>query len=270
MKCPFCNVDIAQLALHIKEVHPKKFKELEKYHPKIYKKLTKELNLEQLIQTNDPHLFKIKIKGSVEYYKYKCIKCGNCCRNNYDIEIKREDILLWKEKGRPDILKTIQIGPSSITDAQLGLYNVDDALLDDKDQRLERSIDRHQKTQKIIEEDPTFLKELADFILDAHDYLGEDENSPALPHTFIPNVGYRAIFSPKNFEVVEEGWKRNLRYMCIMDLRNQCENLKNNMCAIHEIKPFDCRAYPNKKEMESEERRFQKFLKVCKGIKIVK
>jgi len=45
MKCPFCDQEIEQLAVHIKEIHPKKFTFLRKHRPKLYQKLKREIEI---------------------------------------------------------------------------------------------------------------------------------------------------------------------------------------------------------------------------------
>ncbi|MGQ4874656.1 MAG: YkgJ family cysteine cluster protein [Promethearchaeia archaeon] len=141
------------------------------------------------------------------------------------------------------------------------------------------------------------LTELRHFILNNHIYLGEpkfdkngniiqdslitelkqhlpqfyDEKSGILkgkiPHWLLGSpYSSRSIFSPKNFNVIKEGWNFGLQYYLIYELKGHCEFLVNNLCSIHEYKPKACKLFPyNRKKLEQGEYEF--IISVCKGLK---
>jgi len=266
MKCPYCNYQNSNLFSHIKEQHPKKLLYLEKNRPDLYTKLKKKFELVKSLQENRPNIFTLRVGNKKEHYEYRCIQCGTCCRNKYDIVIDKETLMNWIQAKRKDLLENVQIDPVSFAQGQLGLYDIED-----KDQvDVAEAVRRREIIEKKIQEDPNFLDELSNFITENHDYIGEGESDFNVPNWFIPNVGYRAIFSPKSFKTVIEGWKRHLRYMTVMDLKGECEFLEKNLCSIHSLKPACCDEYPVKEELEKDSRAFEKFIKVCKGLKRIR
>jgi hypothetical protein len=55
---------------------------------------------------------------------FKCKKCGNCCLNLYDVFstcATDEDVQLWEEKGREDILAWVD--PISLGNGQF-IYDI--------------------------------------------------------------------------------------------------------------------------------------------------
>ena len=49
-----------------------------------------------------------------------------------------------------------------------------------------------------------------------------------------------------------------------------CHFLKENMCTVHEARPFQCRSFPFWKMMVSSLRNFQDYTKKCKGLQLLK
>ncbi len=120
-KCPFCNQEVDILLEHIKKKHLKKLKFLQKQKPETYKKLQKESEIYQMINSKDRNLFVLKTGSKRRYYKFHCIKCGKCC-HEYDIKIQMEDIDKWEHLGREEFLKYIQINPRNIAMGDLELF----------------------------------------------------------------------------------------------------------------------------------------------------
>ena len=120
MNCPFCDKQFRHLAMHIKEEHPKRYMYLQKNKPELYKRLQKELEIYNMIQSKDPLLFTLKINNETQYFKYNCVRCGECC-HIWDIEIPREDVERWSKENRTELLEYIQIYPKSISVMNLGL-----------------------------------------------------------------------------------------------------------------------------------------------------
>lgn len=104
MKCPFCNQEVKQLAVHIKDAHPKKFSFLRKHRPELYQKLKREIEVGQMLISKVKNLFTLKIGRKTQFYRYKCVKCGNCC-HEYDVSIQKEDIIKWENMGKTEFLK---------------------------------------------------------------------------------------------------------------------------------------------------------------------
>jgi len=328
MKCPFCKKEIKHLAVHVKEEHPKKFSFLKKHNPKLYWKLQKQLKIYQMVKSKDKNLFILKIGSEVQYYRYKCVKCGNCC-HEYDIGIQEEDVLKWQKLGKGEFLKNIQIDPTSIAMGNLKLFqglgedDIQDVDLQDYYKAIEKNEKLSEETQKKIKRIHAILNEvssyffgekrksisedlkeklnaLRNFILHNHEYCGEplvdrwgnpiedpvmEELTEELPQFFhkefgkykgkLPHwllgseYGYRAILSPKNFQVIKEGWKRGVRYQLISELQGGCGflNRNTNLCSIHEIKPKACREFPYQRKGKLKEDKDEIFLKTCKGLK---
>jgi Fe-S-cluster containining protein len=330
--------------MHIKEEHPKKFKYLRNNKPELYKRLQKEFEVYEMIQSKDPNLFTLDVNNEKQYFRYHCVRCGKCC-HIWEIEIIEEDLENWSQEKRIELLEYIQIYPKSISVMNLGLIQnlaeieVSEISLDqisfvssifnreriDANALLEEIISREKeeindetrnKIKKILDIQNQIIgyyltgevKELddliisnidrlRDFVLKNHNYLGEPKvdkwgrviKDPTLeelkikipeyfdeekglfkgkiPHWMLGiNYGPRAILSPKNFEVIKEGWQHNLTYYLIYELYGGCGFLKNNLCSIHEYKPLACKEFPfNRRRLSQEADSI--FLQTCKGLK---
>jgi len=325
MKCPYCNSEFKLLFDHIKRDHPKKLNYLKNHKPKIYKKLQKDLEINQMIKAKDKNLFILKTDEKTQYYKYSCVNCGSCCQE-YDITIKEEDVDKWEGLGKDGFLKYIQIDPQSIATGNIELFQ---KLGDERIQSINVNeyYERIKKGEDITEEDKSLMEEIHEFhekyvplllenkeksipedlkqkivelekfISENHNYLGEpkvdrwgkpieeipfmDMNYPGYsemfpnaiqrPHWLLPNIGHRALLSPKVFQTIREGWMRGLRYQLISELNGGCDflNKKDNICSIHEIKPKDCKEFPyhSKGKITKTDKI---FLETCKGLKLIK
>ncbi|MFX1278920.1 MAG: YkgJ family cysteine cluster protein [Promethearchaeota archaeon] len=49
-----------------------------------------------------------------------------------------------------------------------------------------------------------------------------------------------------------------------------CHFLKDNICSVHEYRPFQCRSFPFWKMMVSNRKNFEDYTKKCKGLQILK
>ena len=92
---------------------------------------------------------------------YKCVKCGNCCHAGLEISIREIDLKKWIDKGENDFIDKIQIDPKSISPDGLAGYHIEEknALL----ALLKQFNDNEYQIKK---------KELKQFILENHDFLG--------------------------------------------------------------------------------------------------
>lgn len=198
MKCPFCKKEIKHLAVHVKKEHPKKFSFLKKHNPKLYWNLQKQLEVYQMVKSKEKNLFILKIGSEVQYYMYKCVKCGNCC-HEYDIGIQEEDVLKWQKLGKSEFLKNIQIDPTSFAMGSMEFFqklgNIDVDLqfffkyLKNKVKTSEEIAEKINEIHKIQNDVSNYffgegesslsedikekLNEIENFILENHDYLGE-------------------------------------------------------------------------------------------------
>ncbi|MFX1273398.1 MAG: YkgJ family cysteine cluster protein [Promethearchaeota archaeon] len=193
------------------------------------------------------------MKENSSEFTFKCKKCGSCCRAGLEVSIRKEDVLKWLDLGKLEILKNIQIDAKSISSEGLAGYHIEEknALLD-----LLQKYDKNLYESK--------KRELADFIIKNHEYLGEGI-LPLPIYTFIPELGRMPILVPKYFNTILEGIDRGLEYIIRFENNGTCPFLKENICAIHEIKPLDCKNFPYNDKGKLKLDNY--FLKICKGIK---
>lgn len=189
-------------------------------------------------------------------YEYKCIKCGECCRAGLEISIRKDDVLTWIQAEKKDFASHIQIDPKSISSEGLGGYHIEEenALL----QLLKNYGEEEYEEKK---------KELEEFILTNHDYLGKGI-VPLPIYAFIKDLGRMPILVPKSFQAVFEGMKRGIAYILMYQSNQWCPFQKDNLCSIQDIKPQDCKRFPYDKEgkLKTEDH----ILKLCKGISVLR
>lgn len=224
----------------------------------------------------EPNIFTLGKDGDLERFRYECIKCGNCCRNTFDIHLSDEDLLNWRRAGKKEFLQHIQIDPSSISPGYNDVYS---RLVQKYGKKAYKIINMEENTFNLLKNIKLFdqnkhderINMLKKFILKTHDFQGEGMKDIDFPHDFLPGYGYRAIFSPKSFKIVFKGERLGLKYILIMERRDECEFLSNNLCSIHNYKPLTCKGYPFvlKKitDLKDFERRMEKALSICKGFK---
>ena len=188
-------------------------------------------------------------------YKYKCNKCGNCCRAGLEISIRKEDGLRWIQAEKHDYFQHVQIDPKSISSEGLGGYHIEEenALLE-----LLKVYNENEYEEK--------QKELEAFILNNHIYQGKD-NIPLPIYTFIPDLGRMPILIPRNLQVALEGMKWGIAYILKYEPNRFCPFQKDDLCSIHDIKPNDCKRFPYDKEGKLKTDSF--FLKICNGISVL-
>ena len=189
--------------------------------------------------------------GNQANIRYKCVKCGNCCRAGFEVVIEKEDIERWLKEGKTDFYQYIQIDPKCISSTGLGGYHIEEI------NTLEILRTRYQN-----EDYNKKLEELKVFIIDNHDYLGK---GPPLPiYTFLSDLGRTPILIPKSFKILIEGLEWGLIYSIKFETGGDCPFLKENLCSIHESKPNACRNFPYNKNGQLKIDDF--FVKICKGI----
>ena len=188
-------------------------------------------------------------------YEYECIKCGECCRAGLEISIRKEDILTWIQAKKEDFVSHIQIDPKSISSEGLGGYHIEEqnALLE----LLKKHGEEKYEEKK---------KELREFILDNHDFLGKGI-LPLPIYTFIEKLGRMPILVPRSFQVVLEGMKKSIAYILKYHLNRFCPFQEDNMCSIHDIKPYDCKRFPY--DEQGNLKTDAHIIKLCKGISVL-
>nr|MDO8114844.1 YkgJ family cysteine cluster protein [Candidatus Sigynarchaeota archaeon] len=214
---------------------------------------------------SDERVFCLQHGGKKQYYRYKCTLCGECCRHDYVIDIRMDDVARWKQQDREDIVRGFQIDMKSLAPAAvipLGWYKV-------------HPIDQGTTTEKGSQKSPEMafldehregVNELVRFIVDNHVRVSNGLKNEYLPHWFLPDTCYIAIFQPKSIVIMKQGILKGIRYILINNLRGQCEFLQANLCSIHDTKPIVCQEYPNKDHLENDVRAATKFIEVCKGV----
>ena len=207
--------------------------------------------------------FDLKAGDEIARYRWKCIRCASCCRHVYVISIRPDDVSRWKQEGRDDIAAGLQIDMKCLAPAAvipLGWYASHVGLA---------AGDRGDPAaceKAFIDENRPGFDSLIGFIIKNHDRLENKRCNVNFVHWFLPDAGYKDIFRPKDLDVIEEGIRRGLQYIAIMDLRGECYFLRENACIIHETKPGDCRGYPVKEQVEKIEQARSKFIETCKGL----
>ncbi|MEX2684009.1 MAG: YkgJ family cysteine cluster protein [Candidatus Sigynarchaeota archaeon] len=204
----------------------------------------------------------IQDSSSGTRYAHDCIRCGDCCRNAYEIVVRTSDVDRWIQLGREDIARGLQVDLKSVSPAALiplSWYSTHDVSTDADPIGPERAfIAAHQ-----VEFDA-----LASFLKNDHENAGTGHISPDtfIPFWILPDVDFRAVLRPKTLEIARKGLRHGIRYVAIMAFKHSCAFLEGNACSIHELKPADCAEYPVKEQLERDPRAMAKFLAVCKGV----
>lgn len=198
---------------------------------------------------------------------YHCQKCGNCCRQPWEIIIQKEDALKWETAGKQEFLQHIQINPISISPVGLGDPGFGASM-----------IELPQMEQKTEFNDKNFesrLKIIKNFVLENHNYLGEGTfQFPVHGYfafffptdAYFKGMGERPIFSPKSFKTVLDGIELGLQYILIFNPEGQCHFLEGNLCSIHDLKPVACQMFPL--DANGDLRVEEKILNLCRGFEI--
>ncbi len=206
---------------------------------------------------------------------FKCLMCGNCCRQYWDVIITKQDVLIWDQLGKDAFLDFIQINPLSISPAGLGDRRFGIPFVEIPS-LIENNDDDAGELWDFIEFEKS-LNRLKDFILRNHNYLGEGESNLTIHgyfSFFYPNEAYfngmgeRPIFSPKNFRVILKGINLGLKYILMFDALRHCGFLEGNLYSIHKLKPQACKMFPL--DMEKKLRKEKHILNVHKGLKSLK
>src|SRR3989304_1633040 len=74
-------------------------------------------------QESNDNIFIWNNNGKIEKYIFNCVLCGNCCKNEYKINIIYEDIRNWQKAGKKELLKCVQIDPTSLSAGYLEAYS---------------------------------------------------------------------------------------------------------------------------------------------------
>jgi len=224
------------------------------------------------------NIFICQNNGQLEKYIHKCVLCGNCCRNEYKIYIIYEDIRKWQKAGKKELLKCVQIDPTSLSAGYLEAYskivqNFGNKYYNILENRTFLYLLEHSRNFNETKHEER-IEKIKRFVLETHSYMGEGLKDYEVPHSLLPSYGYRAVFSPNSFRTLKKGRILGLKYFLIMELTNKCEFLKDNFCIIQNYKPTACRNFPysintvtNQNEYNE---RMQKALKHCQGFSLLK
>jgi Fe-S-cluster containining protein len=211
-----------------------------------------DLDQNKNFQAHKGQIASIIKNGKKIKYIYNCVKCGNCCRAGFDILIDKEDIENWIKLKKKFFLQHIQIDPKCISQTGLAGYHIEE-------------VNTLKQIKEIYGEEhfDKKVKELTDFILENHNYLGKGIPLPV--YTILPELERMPILVPKTFQKVLEGLEWGLVYMIKLNLSGYCPFLKENLCTIHKIKPKVCKSFPydNKGNLKVD----NYSLKICKGFK---
>ena len=176
-----------------------------------------------------------KVNTKKTIYKFKCLKCANCCESGIKIYISKKDIINWEKLHRKDFLKFIQICPTTISPLYLS--------------KIEKKI----------------RKKLLEFIISNHNYERDGDGFVIERPYLKRNWNSRPILNPRSFDVINKGIELGLKYMISNEFNAKCPFLKDNLCSIHKIKPIACVKFPyyepDKVCVENH------ILEICKGIK---
>jgi len=192
------------------------------------------------------------MKKMTKQISYKCVKCGNCCRAGLEISLHKLDVKRWIDARKNDFIDKIQIDPKSISPDGLAGYHIEE-----KNALLTLLRQFNNKEYQIKKE------ELKKFILENHDFIGNGI-FPLPIYTLIEGLGRMPILVPHNFNVILQGLDRNIDYIIKFEKDGSCPFLSENICSIHEIKPFDCKEFPYDNEGNIKIDKY--FLKICNGI----
>lgn len=303
MKCPLCKKEVKNIALHIKKSNPKTYLGFKETQPDLFRLLEEMIvRDDQRRASNDIKVLQLHYQGKDHYFRFKCKKCGKCCRQ-YDVEICEDDVKKWKTLGKTEFLYAIQMQPESISMGNLELFQ---RLGDESIQNfnLHKYMTTHTHKPQDTDEKNIFntiiqirdmittsyikkgsskalpspirqkFLDLIRFISEEHKYVGEPRMDRGgnhilgifhLPHWLFPDIGYRAILIPTKFNIILEGLKRGIRYKLINERQDRCEFLEKNRCSIHDIKPKACKEFPFNRNIGSQNET-ERLLKTCKGL----
>jgi Fe-S-cluster containining protein len=99
----------------------------------------------------------------------------------------------------------------------------------------------------------------------------------------IRGIKHLREFAEKYFKIVDDSffWKepgaqrgKTYRYKSLgfkfTGEDEHCHFLKNNICTVHEARPFQCRSFPFWQMMVSSKKNFDTYTKKCKGLQLLK
>lgn len=186
-----------------------------------------------------------------DHYKFNCIQCGNCCRAGFEVVLEKRDIETWIKARHSEFYQYVQIDPKCISDTGLAGYHIEEV---NTLEILKKKYNGKEYKKK--------LAKLKKFILKNHIFLG---NGPPLPiYTFLSDLGRTPILVSKTLKILIKGIEWGLVYIIKFEISGYCPFLKDNLCSIHEIKPYICRSFPYNEKGELNLGEF--FLQICQGL----
>lgn len=214
----------------------------------------KEIEFESVIRDEYKNIEHIIIDNKIKRFRYECIRCGDCCRAGFEILIHADDAKRFIQHKKTDYVQYFEIDPKCISEQGLGGFHIEEA-----------NVLKRLKEGYNGEDYRIILEELKEFIDSKHIYLGESIY-PLPIYTVFENYGRNPIIIPKSFVIMKDGWKKwGLVYRISFGTSRACHFLKDNVCSIHEIKPFECQVFPYDKEGNL--RKDNHVLRICKGYK---
>jgi len=209
---------------------------------------------ESNLEAKEPDTTFIDEKGKLVKYKYQCVRCAECCRGNFEIYIREEDIRTWMKLEEVDwALESIRLRPEGIaTRDEFGEYNK-------IGKTLKRLMEKYGEKNY-----PEKLEELKQFIEGAHLYFGEDKKRPEV-HSILEPMRMTPILFPKDLKTIQKGLEWGLEYVICTDAYGFCPFLELNDCSINEYKPLACKSFPYDKEGNLKVNDYR--LRTCQGFK---
>ncbi|MFO8017665.1 MAG: hypothetical protein R6U96_03460 [Promethearchaeia archaeon] len=207
-------------------------------------------------------------KSKHSEYKFKCVQCGNCCRQGWYVPIFKEDLLVWKQESRTGVYKNLQVDPRKIS--IIGLNNSSWKSEWDED-FMAYVRNNPEKCAKLIDIPKT--EKIYDFLFNHHEYMGEGKHRKhkALGDIYLFPRPYKwswPKFVPKDFQTTLHAMDLGLSYIAQTDPTGDCIFLEDSLCVLHPIKPIACQKFPYRRidgkwTLEG----FEGLLKICKGLK---
>ena len=160
------------------------------------------------------------------------MQCGECCKNAFEIHLRKQDVRKWKRLEEEGILQHVKIKISCLA------KHKKDAVVPKELLILSRLNNKYEGDQ--LKEQ---VNHVIHFVREYHHYRGKD-SLPLHVETIIPGVAFDPVFVPKSYDALLKGLDMGLFYTLKFDPYGRCPFLELNSCLIHSIKPIACAEFP--------------------------